>query len=97
MRDGAGTEHPQGGINAWKRTKHADDSKALACERARAGLDAAWARGREGSRPRERDAKQGAPALTPSEDRSNTIRDICRTPRIGRTTLSRSLAEGDRR
>ncbi len=63
-------------------------------ERTRAGLDAARARGKRGGRPRKLDAKKKAQALTLHQDKTNTIADICRTLRIGRTTLYRYLAEG---
>ncbi len=63
-------------------------------ERTRAGLDAARARGKKGGRPRKLDAKKKTQALTLHNDKTNTIADICRTLRIGRTTLYRYLAEG---
>ena len=63
-------------------------------ERTRAGLEAARARGKKGGRPRKLDAKKKSQALTLHDDKTNTIADICRTLRIGRTTLYRYLAEG---
>jgi DNA invertase Pin-like site-specific DNA recombinase len=63
-------------------------------ERTRAGLEAARARGKRGGRPRKLDAKKKSQALTLHDDKTNTIADICRTLRIGRTTLYRYLAEG---
>src|SRR4051794_19427912 len=63
-------------------------------ERTRAGLDAARARGKKGGRPRKLDAKKQTQALTLHDDETNTIDDICRTLRIGRTTFYRYLAEG---
>jgi DNA invertase Pin-like site-specific DNA recombinase len=63
-------------------------------ERTRAGLDAARARGKKGGRPRKLDVKKKTQALTLHNDKTNTIADICRTLRIGRTTLYRYLAEG---
>ena len=62
-------------------------------ERTRAGLEAARARGKRGGRPRKLDAKKKSRALTLHDDKTNTIADICRTVRIGRTTLYRYLAE----
>lgn len=72
----------------------AEFERDLIRERTRAGLDAARARGKRGGRPRKLDAKKRAQALTLHKDRSNSIADICRTLRIGRTTLYRYLAEG---
>ena len=63
-------------------------------ERTRAGLEAARARGKRGGRPRKLDAKKKTQARTLHNDKTNTIADICRTLRIGRTTLYRYLAEG---
>jgi DNA invertase Pin-like site-specific DNA recombinase len=63
-------------------------------ERTRAGLYAARARGKKGGRPRKLDAKKKTQARTLYNDKANTIADICRTLRIGRTTLYRYLAEG---
>ena len=63
-------------------------------ERTRAGLVAARARGKRGGRPRKLDAKKKTQALTLHGDKTNTIADICRTLRVGRTTLYRYLAEG---
>jgi DNA invertase Pin-like site-specific DNA recombinase len=63
-------------------------------ERTGAGLDAARARGKKGGRPRKLDTKKKTQARTLYDDKANTIADICRTLRIGRTTLYRCLAEG---
>jgi DNA invertase Pin-like site-specific DNA recombinase len=63
-------------------------------ERTRAGLEAARARGKKGGRPRKLDAKKKTQARTLYNDKANIIADICRTLRIGRTTLYRYLAEG---
>ena len=56
-------------------------------ERTGAGLEAARARGKRGGRPRKLDAKKKSQALTLHDDKTNTIADICRTLRIGRTAL----------
>ena len=42
------------------------------------------------------DDKKRAQALTLHAEKSNTIDDICRTLRVGRSTLYRYLAEGKR-
>jgi DNA invertase Pin-like site-specific DNA recombinase len=75
----------------------AEFERDLIRERTRAGLDAARARGKRGGRRRKLDEKKRAQALTLHTDKSNTIDDICRTPRVGRGTLDRYVAEEQRR
>jgi DNA invertase Pin-like site-specific DNA recombinase len=74
----------------------AEFERDLIRERTRAGLDAARARGKRGGRRLKLDDKKRAQALTLHNDKSNTIDDICRTLRVGRSTLYRYLAEGKR-
>src|SRR5215217_2006399 len=74
----------------------AEFERDLIRERTRAGLDAARARGKRGGRRPKLDDKKRAQALTLHREKSNTIDDICRTLRVGRSTLSRYLAEGKR-
>jgi DNA invertase Pin-like site-specific DNA recombinase len=62
-------------------------------ERTGAGLAAARARGRRGGRPKSLDEAKQRQALTLYEDKSNTIDEICRTLRIGRTTLYRYVGK----
>ncbi len=62
-------------------------------ERTGAGLAAARARGRKGGRPKSLDEAKRRQAQTLYEDKSNTIDEICRTLRIGRTTLYRYVGE----
>ena len=62
-------------------------------ERTAAGLVAARARGRKGGRPKSLDEAKRRQAVTLYEDKSNTIDEICRTLRIGRTTLYRHLGK----
>ena len=75
----------------------AEFERDLIRERTRAGLEAARARGKKGGRPPKLDQKKRAQALTLHKDKSNTIADICRTLRIGRSTLYRYLAKSDPR
>jgi DNA invertase Pin-like site-specific DNA recombinase len=75
----------------------AESERDLIRERTRAGLDAARARGRRGGRRHKLDEKKRAQALTLHMDRTNTVDDICRTLRVGRSTLDRYLAEEKRR
>ena len=65
-------------------------------ERTRAGLDAARARGKKGADLGSWTQKKKTQARTLYNDKANTIAEICRTLRIGRTTLYRYLAEGAR-
>ena len=62
-------------------------------ERTAAGLVAARARGRKGGRPKSLDEARQRQAIALYEDKSNTIDEICRTLRIGRTTLYRYLGK----
>src|SRR4051794_5633502 len=62
-------------------------------ERTAAVLVAARARGRKGGRPKSLDEAKRRQAITLYEDKSNTIDEICRTLRIGRTTLYRYLGK----
>jgi DNA invertase Pin-like site-specific DNA recombinase len=74
----------------------AEFERDLIRERTRAGLDAARARGKKGGRRPKLDDKKRAQALILHHDKSNTIDDICRTLRVGRSTLYRCLAEEKR-
>ena len=71
----------------------AEFERDLIRERTRAGLEAARARGNRGGRRPKLDAKKRAQAIILHRDESNTIDDICRTLRVGRSTLYRCLAE----
>jgi DNA invertase Pin-like site-specific DNA recombinase len=75
----------------------AEFERDLIRERIRAGLDAARARGKKGGRPPKLDQKKRAQSLTLHKDKSNTINAICRTLRIGRSTLYRYLAQSNPR
>lgn len=69
----------------------AEFERALIRERTNAGLKAARARGRTGGRPSLLDAKSLAMAQTLLADEKNTVDDICRTLKVSRSTLYRSL------
>jgi len=60
-------------------------------ERTMAGLKAARARGRKGGRPKLMDAKMIAMAKTLMADHSNSVKDVCDTLGVSRTTLYRCL------
>jgi DNA invertase Pin-like site-specific DNA recombinase len=75
----------------------AEFERELIRERTGAGLASARARGRKGGRPKSLDEKRRAQAQTLHKDPSNSIADICRTLKIGRTTLYRYLGETDPR
>lgn len=63
----------------------------LICERTRAGLDAARARGRLGGCPKSLNAKQIAQAKALYKAKELTVKDICALMRIGKTTFYRYL------
>jgi DNA invertase Pin-like site-specific DNA recombinase len=60
-------------------------------DRTRAGLNAARARGRLGGRPRILDQSKVGMAKILMADHSNTIKNICKTLRVSKSTLYRSL------
>jgi len=72
----------------------AEFERDLIRERTMAGLAAARARGRLGGRPRVLEAKQVALARAMYQDRNNSVKDICATLRVGKTTLYRYLKAG---
>src|SRR5512144_3076697 len=75
----------------------AEFERDLIRERTQAGLDAARARGRFGGRPKALDPRKAAIAQALYNDKTNTIADICRTLRISRATLYRSITPGPHR
>ena len=60
-------------------------------ERTMAGLKAARARGRKGGRPKVMDEKMIAMAKTLMADHSNSVKDVCQTLGVSRSTLYRCL------
>lgn len=58
-------------------------------ERTNAGLSAARARGRQGGRPKGRDATKQAAVKTLSQDKSRSVTDICKMLGISRTSYYR--------
>ena len=69
----------------------AEFERDLIRERTMAGLAAARARGRLGGRPRSLEAKQVALARAMYQDKNNSVKDICATLQVGKTTLYRYL------
>lgn len=72
----------------------AEFERALIRERTFAGLQAARARGRKGGRPKSAvlsDPKRLAMVLNLYKDKRNSIKDICRTVGVTRSTLYRYL------
>jgi DNA invertase Pin-like site-specific DNA recombinase len=65
-------------------------------ERTTAGLSAARARGRRGSRPRALTHRQRSIAQALYSDKEHSIAEICRTLKISRATLYRSIQTGER-
>ena len=62
-------------------------------ERTIAGLNAARARGRKGGRPKVMDEKMVAMTKTLMADHSNSVKDVCKTLGVSRSTLYRCLKE----
>src|SRR5574342_1034071 len=75
----------------------AEFERDLIRERTQAGLIAARARGRRGGRPKALDPRKAAIAQALYNDKTNAIADICRTLRISRATLYRSITPGPQR
>jgi DNA invertase Pin-like site-specific DNA recombinase len=73
----------------------AEFERNLIRERTQAGLSAARARGRRGSRPKVLTGKQRSIAQD-LYDKHHPITEICRTLKISRATLYRSLKTGER-
>lgn len=71
----------------------AEFERELIRERTQAGLAAARARGRRGGRPRVMDAQKIAQAKALYNDRHITVKEICTTLGVGRTTLYRYLKQ----
>jgi DNA invertase Pin-like site-specific DNA recombinase len=69
----------------------AEFERDLIRERTQAGLAAARARGRLGGRPKAMDAKKVAQAKAMYRDRQTSVKDICATLGIGRTTFYRYI------
>jgi DNA invertase Pin-like site-specific DNA recombinase len=74
----------------------AEFERNLIKERTTAGLSAARARGRKGGRPKALTGRQVSIALALYNDKQHSIEEICRTLKISRATLYRSIKTGDR-
>ena len=74
----------------------AEFERNLIRERTSAGLMAARARGRKGGRPHVLTARQLSIAQSLYDDPKNSIADICRTLKMSKATLYRSIKTGER-
>jgi DNA invertase Pin-like site-specific DNA recombinase len=74
----------------------AEFERNLIRERTQAGLTAARARGRIGGKPKALTARQLQIAQSLYDDPTNPIAEICRTLKISRATLYRSVKTGKR-
>jgi DNA invertase Pin-like site-specific DNA recombinase len=74
----------------------AEFERNLIRDRTQAGLEAARARGRRGGRPKALSGKQLAIAQSLYDDPKNSIAEICRTLKISKVTLYRSIKTGER-
>jgi DNA invertase Pin-like site-specific DNA recombinase len=75
----------------------AEFERNLIKERTQAGLTAARARGRNGGRPKALTSKQLGIAQSLYDDPKNSIAEICRTLKISKPTLYRSIETGGRK
>jgi DNA invertase Pin-like site-specific DNA recombinase len=74
----------------------AEFERNLIRERTQAGLTAARARGRRGGRPHALTARQLSIARALYNDWQHSVAEICRTLKISRATLYRSIGTGER-
>jgi DNA invertase Pin-like site-specific DNA recombinase len=74
----------------------AEFERNLIRERTQAGLSAARARGRRGGRPTALTGRQLNIAQALYNNKQNSIAEICRTLKISRATLYRSIQTGER-
>jgi DNA invertase Pin-like site-specific DNA recombinase len=74
----------------------AEFERNLIRERTQAGLSAARARGRIGGRPTALTGRQLNIAQALCNNKQNSIAEICRTLKISRATLYRSIHTGER-
>src|SRR5688500_3703124 len=74
----------------------AEFERNLIRERTQAGLSAARARGKRGGRPTALNNRQISIARALYTDKEHSIAEICRTLKISRATLYRSIKTGDR-
>jgi DNA invertase Pin-like site-specific DNA recombinase len=74
----------------------AEFERNLIRERTTAGLSAARARGRRGGRPKSLTGKQLSIAHALYNNKENSIAEICRTLKVSRPTLYRSIKAGKR-
>ena len=65
----------------------AEFERNLIRERTKAGLEAARARGRQGGRPKKKDAKQRALAVTLYREKGHSVGEICQMMGISKPTL----------
>ncbi|HEX2244095.1 MAG TPA: recombinase family protein, partial [Gammaproteobacteria bacterium] len=75
----------------------AEFERNLIRERTTAGLNAARARGRTGGRPKVLTGRQRSIAQSLYDDPKNSIAEICRTLKISKPTLYRSIETGGRK
>jgi DNA invertase Pin-like site-specific DNA recombinase len=74
----------------------AEFERNLIRERTQAGLTAARERGRIGGRPKALTPRQRSIAQSLYDDPNNSIAEICRTLKISKVTLYRSIQTGER-
>lgn len=75
----------------------AEFERNLIRERTKAGLEAARARGRQGGRPKKKDAKQRALAVKLYEEKAHGVGEICQMLGISKPTLYAYVRESESR
>jgi DNA invertase Pin-like site-specific DNA recombinase len=75
----------------------AEFERNLIRERTQAGLTAARKRGRIGGRPKALTPRQRSIAQALYDDPKNSIQELCRTLKISKVTLYRSIETGGRK
>ena len=89
LKENIDTTSPMGKFTYTLIAALAELEHDIIVERTQAGLEAARARGHKGGRPRALTEKQIQQVRTLYADKTNTIREICKTMYISKATLYR--------
>jgi DNA invertase Pin-like site-specific DNA recombinase len=88
------THTPMGKCMYYVASAFAEMERDILLERTQAGLEAARARGRKGGRPKALRPKQVALLNELYQNKNLSIKEICETLKISRTTLYRYIQPG---
>lgn len=92
LHENIDTTSPAGKLQFHIFSALAEFERDLIRERTMAGLRAARARGRKGGRKQQMTADKIKVAASLMKDKSNSVKDICQTLKISRTTLYRYVS-----